>query len=78
LIQSNLVDYKKITQKYRMWMTGNSKAEPLQPKNPVQNSTMDQYKEVIHKVHKQQSAQCVNSSVWEQIWMLSMETYINS
>jgi hypothetical protein len=54
-------------------MTGNSNAEPPEPDNPVQNSTMDQYKAVFRKVHKQQSAQRVTSSVWEQIWTLPIE-----
>jgi hypothetical protein len=57
LIQLDPVDYKEISQKYQTWMTGNSKVEPLEPKNPVKNLTMDQYKLVFCKVHKQQLAQ---------------------
>jgi hypothetical protein len=72
-IRFNLADYNEITQKYQTWMTGNSNAEPPEPKNPIQNSTMDQYKAVFRKVHKQQSAQRVTSSVWEQIWTLPIE-----
>jgi hypothetical protein len=72
-IRFDLADYNKITQKYQTWMTGNSNAEPLEPENPIQNSTMDQYKAVFRKVHKQQSAQRVTSSVWEQIWTLPIE-----
>jgi hypothetical protein len=66
-------DYEEITEKYQTWMLGNSNAEPPEPNNPVQNSTMDQYKAVFRKVHKQQSAQRVTSSVWEQIWTLPLE-----
>jgi hypothetical protein len=66
-IRFNLADYNKITQKYQTWMMDNSNAKPPEPKNPVQNLTMDQYKAVFRKVHKQQSAQRVTSSVWEQI-----------
>jgi hypothetical protein len=73
LIRFDLVEYNKITPKYQTWMMGNSNAEPLEPDNPVQNSTMDQYKAVFRKVHKQQSAQRVTRSVWEQIWTLPIE-----
>jgi hypothetical protein len=62
-----------MTQKYQTWMRGNSNIEPPEPNNPVQNSTMDQYKVVFCKVNKQKSAQGVTSSVWEQIWMLPIE-----
>jgi hypothetical protein len=34
---------------------------------------MDQYKAVFRKLHKQQSAQRVMSSHWEQIWTLPLE-----
>jgi hypothetical protein len=34
---------------------------------------MDQYKAVFRKVHKQQSAQRVTGSVWEQIWSLPIK-----
>jgi hypothetical protein len=34
---------------------------------------MDQYKEAFRKVHKQQSVQCVTSSIWEQFWTLPIE-----
>ena len=54
-------------------MLGNSNAEPPEPALPVQNSTMDQYKAVFRKLHKQQSAQRVTSSHWEQIWTLPLE-----
>jgi hypothetical protein len=55
-------------------MLGNSNVEPPEPALPVQNSTMDQqYKAVFRKLHKQQSAQRVTSSHWEQIWTLSLE-----
>jgi hypothetical protein len=54
-------------------MTGHSYAEPPEPENPIQNSTMDQNKAVFRKVQKQQSAQRVTSSVWEQIWTLLIE-----
>ena len=72
-IRFDLADYNEMTQKYQTWMTGNSNAEPPEPDNPVQNSTMDQYKAVFRKVHKQQSAQRVTSNVWEQIWTLPVE-----
>jgi hypothetical protein len=70
----DLADYNEITQKYQTWMTGNSNAKPPEPDNPVQNSTMDQYTAVFCKVHKQQSAQHVTSSVWVQIWTLPIES----
>jgi hypothetical protein len=54
-------------------MTENSNAKPPEPNNPVQNLAMDQYKAVFRKVHKQQSAQHVTSSVWEQIWTLPIK-----
>jgi hypothetical protein len=34
---------------------------------------MDQYKAVFRRVHKQQLAQRVTSSVWEQIWALPIK-----
>ena len=33
LIRLDLADYNEITQKYQMWMTGNSNAEPPEPNN---------------------------------------------
>jgi hypothetical protein len=72
-IRFDPVDYELVTKTYQTWMLGNSNAEPPEPKIPVQNSTMDQYKAVFRKVHKQQSAQRVTSSHWEQIWTLPLE-----
>jgi hypothetical protein len=73
LIQFDLVDYNLITKKYQTWMLGNSKEEPPEPGFPEQILTMNQYKADFRKLHKQQSAQRVTSSHWEQIWMLPLE-----
>jgi hypothetical protein len=73
-IRFDLADYNEKAQKHQTWMMGNSNAEPPEPENPIQNSTMVQYKAVFcNKVHKQQSAQRVTSSVWEPIWTLPIE-----
>ena len=72
-IRFDPVDYNLITTKYQTWKLGNSNVEPPEPALPVQNSTMDQYKAVFRKLHKQQSAQRVTSSHWEQIWTLPLE-----
>jgi hypothetical protein len=72
-IRFDPVDYNLITTKYQTWMLGNSNVEPPEPALPVQNSTMDQYKAVFRKLHKQQSAQRVTGSHWEQIWTLPLE-----
>ena len=63
-IRFDLVDYTEITNKYQTWMVGNSNVELPEPTLPVQNSTMDQYKAVFQKLHKQQFAQHVKSSHW--------------
>jgi hypothetical protein len=52
-IRFDPVDYNLITTKYQTWMLGNSNVEPAKPALPVQNSTMDQYKAVFRKLHKQ-------------------------
>ena len=63
-------DFDSVMSHYNAWFNSNDGSQPPEPQKPLGRQSIDQYKQSLRQIYKDQQAKKVLALTWDQIWQM--------